>query len=332
MANPSGLKTWSALGELRRKPSEYDIVTYDLHYHAKRKPPFELSPEAPLNQWYGRYRDGSLFQASDWNRFRDPAQMVYRKYNLIQDEQETYLDELFDEFERLGHDARLGRPWLNFLRRAWGPWRFAGHGLQMTAAYLGQIAPSSSISNCAFFQAADELRRVQRSAYRLKQLDLAYPEQGFGRDDRAIWEQDPHWQPLRELIERLLVAYDWGECFTALQLVVKLMVDELSLVQMGELARANRDDLLAMFNDNLFLDSARSREWAAALTAYALGEQPENGKLLRDWVAKWRPLARRAVDTFAVLFETGLDQPLAHDRVSREVADAHDAFLAGLTL
>jgi Methane/Phenol/Toluene Hydroxylase len=41
-----------------------------------------------------------------------------------------------------------------------GPLRFPGHGLQMLAAYIGKMAPSSRITMAASFQAADEMRSV----------------------------------------------------------------------------------------------------------------------------------------------------------------------------
>jgi hypothetical protein len=57
-----------------------------------------------------------------------------------------------------------------------GPLRFPGHGLQMLAAYIGKMAPSSGITMAASFQAADEMRRVQRLAYRMRQLQVTHPE------------------------------------------------------------------------------------------------------------------------------------------------------------
>jgi hypothetical protein len=58
----------------------------------------------------------------------------------------------------------------------------------MMSAYLQQLAPSSYIGNCSAFQTADQLRRIQRVAYRTKQLDLAYPARLFGKTERREWE------------------------------------------------------------------------------------------------------------------------------------------------
>ena len=74
-------KTWSLLGDVHKKPSEYEVVTTKLHYHYRRQPaPFELDPNAPINTWYLRYREGSPFQADTWEGFRDPHQFTYQVY------------------------------------------------------------------------------------------------------------------------------------------------------------------------------------------------------------------------------------------------------------
>ena len=60
------------------------------------------------------------------------------------------------------------------------PTRYLAHGQQIMAAYLQQLARSSYVASCAAFQTADQLRRVQRVAYRTKQLEIAHPTYGFG--------------------------------------------------------------------------------------------------------------------------------------------------------
>ena len=47
------IKTWSHLAGRRRKPSEYEIVSANLHFN-DRDPnaPWELDPEMFMNRWY----------------------------------------------------------------------------------------------------------------------------------------------------------------------------------------------------------------------------------------------------------------------------------------
>jgi toluene monooxygenase system protein E len=321
-------RTWSQFGELRRVPSEYEIVTHKLHYHFRRDPaPFELDPNTPINQWYLKYREGSPFQVDDWEDFRDPSQLTYRSYIKQQHERETYIDSLIDEFERKDADAHLSKDWVQILERLYIPSRFSTHVLQMVAQYIGQIAPSAYITNVAHFQGADECRSLQRSAYRAKALSLVHsPDLASTEKTRQIWETDPVWQPMRELLEKLLIAYDWGEAFAALNLVAKPLYDELMLNQLGKLAEQNNDNLLAYINSDFALDSQRSQEWTKELVKYAVERRGENQQLLQAWVNKWKPLAYRAVEGLAVVFGSA-PYPIQPAYVTQSVIAVHKAFL-----
>ena len=70
---PRRLRTWSALGELGRVPSDYEIVTHGLNYTFRpgRASALESNPTAPMNMWFLTYRDKSPLQADDWDGFRE---------------------------------------------------------------------------------------------------------------------------------------------------------------------------------------------------------------------------------------------------------------------
>jgi toluene monooxygenase system protein E len=283
------LKTWSRFGALGRRPTEYEIVTHNMN-HTAGALPLEMGPQVHGNRWLIEHRDSIALKASDWDAFRDPDQLTYRKYTRDQDEQETYVDGLLAEHTvTRGADATLSDRALDFLQTCFTPCRYPGHGLQMLSAYVQQLAPSSYIGNCAAFQTADQLRRVQRVAYRTRQLANAHPARGFGVRERAVWERHADWQPIREAIERLLVAYDWDEAFVGLNLVVKPVADELLLRQAAVVARALGDELDAAINDNLFVDAARSRRWTAALCRFLIAAAPGNREALKSLLARWQP-------------------------------------------
>jgi toluene monooxygenase system protein E len=214
------------------------------------------------------------------------------------------------------------------LERLYLPARFPMHTLQMTALYMAQMAPASFMTNAAYFQAADELRRIQWTAYRAKSLSLDHDaELASSAHTRQRWEADGAWQPLREAVEKMLIAYDWGEAFVALNLAVKPVFDELFNGQLAELARAHEDDLLALMLDDFALDSQRSRDWSEALVKYAVAQRPANKELLRQWVEKWNPLAYRGLEGVVELFGQA-PRPLEPQAVSANARAAHHAFLA----
>lgn len=293
------LKTWSHLASRRRKPSEYEIVSTNLHFSTNNPDaPFELDPNFEMAQWFKKHRNASPVKHPDWNAYRDPDEIVYRTYNLMQDGQETYVTGLFEQFSARGHDAMLDPAWARVLARCYAPSRYLIHTMQMASAYLSQMAPASTISNCATYQTADSLRWLTHCAYRTKELSLTFGDLELGTAERGLWEQDPAWQGWRKLVELALVAWDWAESFTAFNLVIRPAFEDTLLQGLGELGRHNGDTLLGLLSDAQKLDAQRHRRWVSALVKMML-EQPGNREVLQGWIARWEPLADQAVAAYA---------------------------------
>ncbi|OBH60023.1 aromatic/alkene monooxygenase hydroxylase subunit beta [Mycobacterium sp. E2479] len=313
------LKTWSIAGDTRRKPTEYEAVTGRFHYHFNRRPaPFDLDPGSAINRWYLKHREGSPLQAESWEGFRDPAALNYRRYIALQHDREVYAEGVVDHYEALDGDGKLDPAWIETLARIYVPARYLFHVLQITSLYVGQLAPSAYITNAAFFQAADELRALQWIAYRAKSLSLTHGTHLANTEaTRRTWETDQAWQPARETLERLLLAYDWGEAFTALNLVVKPALDALFKEAFVALATDRGDGLTAALLQESGVDTTRNQAWSAALARYALTANSTNGAVIDGWIEKWRPRADRAV---AGLADALPDPGATRERVARSVA------------
>jgi toluene monooxygenase system protein E len=176
----------------------------------------------------------------------------------------------------------------------------------MIASYIGQMAPGGRITIVAALQSADEMRRIQRIAYRIRQLQQIYP--GFGADSRTLWQTDSMWQPLREAVEKLLIAYDWAESFVGLNLVLKPLVDELFMKYLSELALGQDDYLLGQIFYSLNEDCQWHRQWSESLVRMAIEDNIRNQETIQGWINRWYPLAARAVHAFAPLFEDPLER------------------------
>lgn len=292
-----GQRTYWHLLEGGRKPSEYDITSSRLLYYAPRGR-FEV--DLPLSGWYATYQQGSPFRCSNWDGFRDPRETTYARYTEIQSRKETYVAGLLEALEVTSYDAGLAPAWVALLERVLAPLRYPAHGLQMLAAYVGQMAPAGRIAIAAGLQAADEMRRVHLLAYRMRQLQETHP--GFGEASRATWQEDPLWQPLRRLVEQLLVTYDWGEAFVALNLVVKPSVDELFMTHFARLAASQGDEILAKICRSLGEDCVWHRDWSRALVSHVLADDRTNRAWIDTWIEKWRPEVGRAIEPFALLW------------------------------
>jgi toluene monooxygenase system protein E len=325
---PPGRKTYTRLTTGRRIPTEYELMSTDLHYNYPRR--FELPASNPVIDWYYRNREGSALQARDWEQFADPRRTTYRIYTQLQDGREDVVDGLLREIDETEYDARLDDEWVRFLDRWYSPLRFPVHGLQMLAAYVAQMAPSSRITNCASFQMGDEMRRVQRIAYRTVQLAGPPFDDEAAARQRAAWEEAAAFQPLRELIERALVAYDWGESFIVTNAVIKPRIDRLVNQDIaGTLATANGDPILTSIHFSLDEDAHWHREWTAALIRHIVDDNTANAEVVSGWIEKWSPLASDALEAFAgvtaeapVPFDPSAVAARITDEVSRELGAA----------
>lgn len=284
-------KTYSHLLGQRRLPTEYEVLTSRLLYYVGRG--FEV--DVPLSGWYQRCQQGSPLRLSDWERFADPRETTYARYTRLQRDREVFVDGLLHYIDDTDYDRGLPSRWVDVLFAMLPPLRYPLHGLQMIAAYVGQMAPGGRVVVCALMQAADEVRRIQRIAYRLAQLRRAHPDHaGIGEESRAAWQADPRWQPLREVIERLLITYDWGEALIGLNLCVKPVIDAFVLQALPTQGRAQGDPLLGEIFFSLDEDARWQRAWTAALLGLLLAESADNRAAVQRWVDRWLPPALRA--------------------------------------
>lgn len=312
------LKTWSHLAARRRKPSEYEIVSTNLHYN-NRDPnaPYELDPDMFMNEWYKKNTFATMLKHQDWNAFRDPDEVVYRTYNMMQDGQETYVFGLFDQFNQREHDKSLESQWVDTLTWLYTPARYLFHTIQMASAYVGQVSPASTITNCNYFQMADSLRWLSHTTYRTKELSITFPDKGFGERERQYWENHPVWQGFRELMEKTLTIWDWGEAIIVLNLVAKPAIAESVLGKLGESARHNGDILLGLITDAQLIDAARHRRWISAFVRMA-SETPGNPEIIQEWIAKWEPLADKAIEAFCSALPDTMNAAASAKAATRE--------------
>ena len=303
-------RTWWNLEKNARKPTDYDIASTGLLYHPARG--FEV--ETPVTAWYALHQAGKDLRCADWDRFRDPEEMTYARYVEARRDKEAFLDTLLASQTSAKADRRLPEGWLHILDRLLCPLRYPFHGLQMASAYLGSMAPGGRVAICLMLQTGDEIRRVQRLAYRMRQMQDLRP--GFGSESRYCWEWEPAWQPLRAAVERLLTTYDWGEAFAALNLAIKPALDEVFLIHLARAAGQAGDEALANMLLSFHEDCRWQRDWTSALLKTLLAEGEGNAEALDGWCRTWQPVAEEAAMAFApILASAGLDGEFIRDGV-----------------
>lgn len=321
----SGQKTYSHLAQGQKMPSDYDIVSSRLHYHTH----LGLEVNIPFAAWYEKYQKNSPLQCPDWEIFSDPRQMTYASYMKRQSRNQNYLEGLLSSFEKSDEQIFLNED----LRKDWqdlvAPLLYPWHGLQMVAAYLGQLAPSGKITITCAFQAADELRRVQHLAYCLGLWQKT--ESSFADQRRKIWQDHKLWQPLRALVEKLLVTYSWGEAFVGLNLSLKPHLDHLFLCELPELFQGQGEHFLKNFFASFYEDSLWQQDWSRELVRVICRERAENISAINNILSVWNPQVEDVVKIFAKEYQNRLKSSVETqkiifgERTARAYADFHDA-------
>jgi toluene monooxygenase system protein E len=325
-------RTFSAFGDVRKMPSEYEIVTHKQNWtlRAGRAAAFEQNPSSPPNLWFLTYRDNSPLQADDWDGYRDPDALTYKAYVGLQSEAEAKVQGVLQAHADAGSDGALSAGAVALLAHLLTPSRYLCHGFQQVEAYIGYMAPSSYITNAAGFSTADFLRRVTTIAYRTRELQIARPDSGIGSAERSLWEANPAWQPARKAVEYALASYDWGEAFTALNLVLGPTLDDVLLTQLGEVARVNGDDLTWLLTSFLAADAQRRGRWSHRLAEFAVSQRAGNRDVLGKWVTRWSALADDAAHGLGQFLESLPEQGRSAADVAEHARVAREGFLAAL--
>jgi len=331
--SPRPRRTFSAFGDVRRMPSEYELVTQGQNWTLRpnRAAAFEQNPSSPANLWFLTYRDQSPLHAADWNAFRDPAALTYRSYVTLQSDAETKMRGILETHADQDADAALDPRSVALLGLLFTPSRYLCHGFQQAQAYVGFMAPSPYITSAASFATADFLRRVTTIAYRTRELQLAWPGSGIGAAERSVWEDHDGWQPARQAIEYALVSYDWGEAFTALNLVLLPTLDNVLLTQLGAAAKSGGDDLTWLLTSFLAEDSRRRDRWSRALADLAVTQRPDNRAVLGRWVSRWSSRADEAARGLGTLLAAEAGSGVTAALVADRARAARERFLEGLT-
>lgn len=288
-------KTYSHLASARRVPTEYEVVSLGLLYYPSRG--FEVRTK--LDAWYATHQRGSLLTGDAWEGYRDPRATTYASYVALQSRREIEVEGYQRGIDTARYEAELPDAWVRALE-AFAVLRYPFHGLSMLASYAGQMAPEGTLTIVFALQAADERRRVENIAYRIAMRRQRAPT--FAADSRDVWERDSAFQPLRELIERLLVVYDWGECAVATNLAVKPVLDAFFMRELAELGRTSRDPLYARVLATLDEDCAWHAEHALAMAGRAIAMNPSNAGVIHAWCETWVERACAAVRALAPRF------------------------------
>ncbi|MGB3301235.1 phenol 2-monooxygenase [Gordonia sp. (in: high G+C Gram-positive bacteria)] len=248
----------------------------------------------------------SVLKLTDPYTYADPRGYYYTPYV-------TNRAALHDEFGKtLGYLenrdllAKLPEGWEAVLAEVVVPLRHYEAGAQLVSVAGARFAYGSSLSQCASFAAFDRIGNAQM-------ISRAGIGAGSGTADvltaaKETWMTADHMQPLRRLVEEIMVEGDWAEGILAIDQIDKLLYPAIysGLDERALLGGAGAYSLFAQYLTKWFADQ---RKWLDALVE-AWRNDPEHGEantaILEGFEAKWGTRAAEAVNALVAVIDTNI--------------------------
>ena len=248
----------------------------------------------------------TALQLTDPYSYTDPRQLYYTPYV-------TQRAALHDEFGKtLGYLEerdllpKLPETWQAALATAVVPLRHYESGAQLVSVAGARFAYGTSLEQCCTFAAFDRIGNAQM----LSRVGIAL---GGGSGDvltraKREWMDGAQLQPLRRLIEEIMVLGDWAEGILAIDQIDTLLYPLLyrGLDEAALLGGAGAYSLVAQHFTAWFADQ---RKWLDALVAAWAGDE-QHGAANREVLARigqaWGGRAREAVAALAAAVDAHL--------------------------
>jgi len=270
--------------------------------------------------------DSTRLRHPDWYRYRDPAQHWQRTYIRHQEQQEGAIERATEDAGHNGTLAKLDAGWVRDILCT--HWRACSH---LEYAIFRALCPAQrealgdTLSTVLCFQSFDHLRHAQDVVVYLVELERHHDAVDDAAGRRA-WMEDPVYQPMRHLAERILNTGDWAEQMIGLNLAVAPLLQQVSISSLVRAnAGANGDDVAAQIVTTTERDRRRN---LAATEAFVrmmldpgLAEAATNRAVIEEWLGRWSGWARSAADALRPAFAklsnkaVGFDEAIGRSRV-----------------
>jgi phenol/toluene 2-monooxygenase (NADH) P1/A1 len=274
----------------RYQEGTYDIqATHNLQYIPTWDPDHELHDASRTRVVMG-----------DWYALRDPRQFYYGTYTITRARQQEGVENSFDFVETRGLAGLLPSEVKQTALELLLPLRHVGWGANLNNLAMCAYGYGTAITQPCCYHAADNLGIAQY----LTRIGLLLDDAPALDAAKEAWMTAPRWQPLRRLMENLLVRKDWFEVFVAQNLVLDGLLYPLvyeNIVDKRLTARSGAPvAMLTAFMTEWFAETSK---WVDFSVKTAAAESPANQVLIAGWTTAWRD---RAVAALTPIIENAI--------------------------
>jgi hypothetical protein len=281
--------------------------------------------------------DSTRLRHPAWYRYRDPAQHWQRTYIRHQEQQESAIERATEDAGHNGTLTALEPSWVRDILST--HWRACSH---LEYAIFRALCPAQrealgdTISTMLCFQSFDHLRHAQDVVIYLVELER-HNDAVDDKAGRIAWMEDPVYQPMRRLAERILNTGDWAELMIGLNLAVAPLLQQVAISFLVRAnAGANGDDVAAQIVTTTERDRRRNLAATESFVRMVLdpkiADAAANRAVIEEWLARWSGLAIKAADALRPAFaKLSIKAVRFDDAITRSRSEAA-AIVSGLGL
>lgn len=213
----------------------------------------------------------TALQLTDPYSFLDPRQYYYTPYVTNRAAAHDEFGKTLGYLEKRDLLAKMPQAWKNVLADVVVPLRHYESGAQLITVTGARFAYGTSIEQCCTYAAFDRIGNAQM----LSRIGIAL---GSGSADvlksaKQKWLDAPYLQPLRKLVEEIMIVDDWAEGLLAIDAIDSLVYPML-YAGLDDEALLGGAGAYSLFAQHLTTWFADQRKWLDALvTSWTNDEQ-----------------------------------------------------------
>lgn len=236
-------------------------------------------------------------EMKDWYAFKDPRQYYYGSYTIARSRQQDTMEKSLEFVDKRGLLRDLPQDIRSTMIFALIPVRHLEWGANLNNCFITAYGYGTAITQATMFHGMDRLGLAQY----LSRIGLLL-DGNSGESlahAKSLWMDHAAWQPLRRLMERMMVVHDWFELFVKQNLVLDGLLHPLVFRHFEPRISAQHGPALSLLTEFMTTWFDESSRWVDATIKTAAAESPANAERLRGWIEQARAETAEALHSYA---------------------------------
>ena len=263
-----------------KNPTRYQEATFglqpevNLHY----RPTWD-----PENLLYDPSRTAITME--DFDDLVDPRQYYYGTWTIQRGKQQETQEKNFSFVESKGLAALLPDEVRTQITEFILPLRHVAWGANTNNNYIAAYGFGAPVTSGATMHMMDQLGIAQY----ITRIGLVVNdnEPSILDDAKKLWMEHDMWQPMRKLVEDMMVTKDWFELFVAQNFVLDGLLFPLVYEHFDEHAVAKGAAGYSVMTEFMTEWFGESKRWVDAVIKRAVAESDDNKQLIANWTQAW---------------------------------------------